>query len=775
DENERAWVERHLRPLVGLTTDVASGAEEQRTEATAAWRRFLEGIAESGPALLVFEDLHWADNGLLDFVDELVDRASGVPLLVVCTARPELLERRPGWGGGKRNAQTVSLPSLSDEDTARLLRALLERSVLSAGAQSALVRNAGGVPLFAEEFARMLETGAGADTVPQTLQGIVAARIDGLPDDEKRLLHTAAVLGKVFWTDGLARMSDEEPWSLEPRLLSLERKEFVRRERRSAVVGARQYAFVHALVRDTAYSQIPRADRSREHRHAAEWIASLPGDRSEDRAEVLAHHLGSAIEYGTAAGLPVDDLRPAAAKALHEAGDRAWALAAPREAVRFYRAALAAGTVGEPSPHLVFSLGRALVQAENTGEDELEQAVAGLLVAGDASTAAEALVALHEVQWLAGTTSTALLERACELIGDTVDVRVAAYVHGSLGRYYGLSGRSAEALPLDERAMAGAERVGDQSLYAWALNNRGVARWNLGDPGSFADLEQALQISLEIGSSDVGRARINLGSILDDYGDLAAAHEHLSAGVAFAQRIGSARIARIISVELAFNRFLAGRWDEAGELATTLVDQVHDGYHESQVQGVLLLIAAERGEPIDGRDIARVSVRARMIGDFQVLLPWLACVARAFTTTGDPTRAGAYLDELLDECRGSAAAHVQGVWFYDAARAAAILGRSSEIREVARRQGETRWSEAAAAFLAGEPQRAADLLAAMGAFDEAGARLAAAEKLGDAGRRQESIGQAQRALVIYRSLGASTGMARAEAIKRAAATRIRSA
>ena len=257
-------------------------------------------------------------------------------------------------------------------------------------------------------------------------------------------------------------MSNEEPWSLEPRLLSLERKEFVRRERRSAVEGARQYAFVHALVRDTAYSQIPRADRSREHRLAADWIMSLPGDRSEDRAEVLAHHLGSAIEYGTAAGLPVDDLRPAAANALQEAGDRAWALAAPREAARFYRAALAVGTSGEPSPHLVFALGRSLVYAENAGEDELEQAVEGLLADGDVSTAAEALVALHEVRWLAGATSTTLLERACELIGDTVDTRAAAYVHGSLGRYYGLSGRSAEALPLDERALSGAKHVGDR-------------------------------------------------------------------------------------------------------------------------------------------------------------------------------------------------------------------------------------------------------------------------------------------------------------------------
>ena len=228
-------------------------------------------------------------------------------------------------------------------------------------------------------------------------------------------------------------------------------------------------------------------------------------------------------------------------------------------------------------------------------------------------------------------------------------------------------------------------------------------------------------------------------------------------------------------MELAYNQFLAGRWEEAVDLAATLVDEVRGGYHEAEVKGVLLLIAAERGEPIDAGDISRVSVRARKIGDLQVLLPWLACVARAFATTGDPTRAAAYLDELLDECRGPAAAHVQGLWFYDAARAAAILGRSAELRDVALPQGGTRWSEAAVALLSGEPQLAAELLAAMGAFDEAGARLAAAEALADAGRQEESIGHAERALVIYRSLGAGPGIARAEAIQGAPATKSRSA
>ncbi len=763
DDRERAWVARHLRPLVGLAADVAGRGDEHRAEAAAAWRRFLEAIAEQGPTVLVFEDLHWADDGLLEFVDALADRVSGVPLLVVGTGRPELLERRPGWGGGMRNAQTVSLQALSDEDTARLLQALLERSALSASTQSALLRNAGGVPLFAEEFARMLGTGAGGDAVPQTLQGIVVARIDGLPEEEKQLLHHAAVLGKVFWTDGLAAMGGDEPRVLDDLLHGLERKEFLRRERRSSVEGARQYAFVHALVHDAAYGQIPRVERARAHRLAAEWIASLPGDRSEDRAEVLAHHLGRAIEYGTAAGLPIDDLLPDAVRAFREAGDRAWALGALREAARFYRAALERAGA-DADPQLLFLLGRSLVYTENAGEEELTQAVDGLLATGDVETAAEALIALHEVRWVGGSTGTALLEQASELIGDETETRAGTYVIGSLGRFYGLAGRSAEAVALDERAMAGAQRIGDRRLYAWALNNRGVARSNLGDEAGIADLERALEISLEIGSVDVGRCRINLGSVLDDRGDLDAAWSHLSAGLEFAQAIGIRRFERIMTSELARNRLLSGRWDEALDLAATFANDVRDGYHESELRGVSIVIAAERGEPLDLEDISRVSQRAHEIGDFQVLIPWLAAMARALATAGEAAEATASLEELVRTCRGDAATYLRGSWFYDAAVAAALVGGGTQLLEVAHRDRATRWGQAAVALLSGDPLQAAETLEAMGAFDEAGARLTAAEGFLEAGRDDEATTQAERALAIYRSLAAAPGIARAEAI-----------
>ena len=153
-EQEVEWLRAMLQPLVGIADDASSG--DRRGEAFAAWRRFLEGLAAERATVLVFEDLHWADDGLLDFVDSLVDWATDVPLLVVATARPELLARRPHWGGGKTNAATLSLAPLSEADTTELVHAILERSVLPADVQSAVLARAGGNPLYAEEFARMV-------------------------------------------------------------------------------------------------------------------------------------------------------------------------------------------------------------------------------------------------------------------------------------------------------------------------------------------------------------------------------------------------------------------------------------------------------------------------------------------------------------------------------------------------------------------------------------------------------------------------------------------
>jgi len=300
-EQDVDWLRTMLQPLVGITDDAPGG--DRRAEAFAAWRRYVEGLAAERATVLVFEDLHWADDGLLDFVDSLVDWATDVPLLVVATARPELLARRPHWGGGKTNAATSSLAPLSEEETAELVHAILERSVLPAEVQSLVLARAGGNPLYAEEFARMIEERGGLSfdidlDLPDSVQGLISARLDSLTRAEKELLQDAAVAGKVFWPGALT--ASRERAELDEALRSLELKEFVRRERRSSVEGELQYAFRHVLVRDVAYAQIPRALRAEKHEQVAGWIERHV--RGDDAAELLAYHFDDGAEQRAAPG-----------------------------------------------------------------------------------------------------------------------------------------------------------------------------------------------------------------------------------------------------------------------------------------------------------------------------------------------------------------------------------------------------------------------------------------------------------------------------------------
>jgi predicted ATPase/class 3 adenylate cyclase len=341
DTAETGWVARHLGALVGLGGGALPGGSDRRSEVFAAWRQFVEALAERRPLVLAFEDLHWADDGLLDFVDYLAEWAGEVPLLVIGSARPELLARRPGWGGGKPNAVTLSLAPLSGQETARLIGLLCGRVVLDTGQHAVLLAQAGGNPLYAEQYVQMMaERGVGRELpVPESVHGIIAARLDLLAPPEKRLLQDAAVIGKVFWPGAVTALgSGVDGGELEECLHGLERKQFVRRGRASSVAGETQYAFVHALLRDVAYGQIPRAARVGKHAQAAGWIESL--GRPEDHAEMLAHHYLSALDLARSANRDTADLAPRARTALHAAGDRAFALNAFTAAARYYRAAL---------------------------------------------------------------------------------------------------------------------------------------------------------------------------------------------------------------------------------------------------------------------------------------------------------------------------------------------------------------------------------------------------------------------------------------------------
>jgi class 3 adenylate cyclase/tetratricopeptide (TPR) repeat protein len=299
DDPDRSWLRARLAPLVGLPAEPAS-----QEESFTAWRRVLETWAAARETVLVFEDLHWADDALLAFLEHLADWAEGVPLLVLCTARPELYERHPTFGANARNAQRINLSPLTDDETARLIGSLLERAMLAEETQQALLERAGGNPLYAEEFVRLLgDRGLSEPAkVPDSVQALIAARLDTLSPERKSLLQDAAVVGKVFWTGVLAEMGGRDRREVEEVLHALARKELVRPFRTSSMDGEAEYGFWHVLVRDVCYQQIPRVGRAARHQAAAAWLEAKAGERVEDLADVLAYHFEAALELVRAAG-----------------------------------------------------------------------------------------------------------------------------------------------------------------------------------------------------------------------------------------------------------------------------------------------------------------------------------------------------------------------------------------------------------------------------------------------------------------------------------------
>ncbi len=771
DEPERRWVEAKLRPLVGLGGGEEIGGE--RDEAFSAWRRFFEALAEQGPLVMIFEDLHWAGDELLDFVDELPDWVEDVPLLVLCTARPELLDRRSGWGGGKRNAFTISLSPLDADDTARLIAALLDRSVLPAETQAELLLRAGGNPLYAEQFVRMLsERGEVAGDVPENVQGIIAARLDSLADDQKCLLQDAAVVGKVFWTASLAAVNGSEPATVEQRLRPLARKEFVRRERRTSVEGESEYAFNHVLVRDVAYGQIPRSERADKHRRAAEWIESL--GRADDQAELLAHHYLSALELVQASGAEATDLAARARTALRAAGTRALALSSYAAAARSFE--VAAGLAAEPDPDRPRALlrhGLALHALLDPQRFELlEEARSELVSVGDTDGAAEADLALAEGWWWAGERGrcTACLERAAELVRQGKASTTSASVLAQIARFHSLFGEDEAAIERGSESLRLAEKFGRDDLRAKNLITLGTARFHRQDPdlqAALADVRAGIELAAAGGDfTQLSRGYVNLGSLLMQSGELLEAEAALLEATRLAQRRGHVPGMRFTEGNMIDVDLTLGRWQAAERRANAFLEASEEGSHYMDgialmSRSVIRLARDESDIALEDADLAVTT--GRRLKDPQALVPALAIGAMVFAELGAKDRARALLDELQP---GPFIASLPAAFF-----AASRLQLAEEFRARVRefRRG-TRWDQAADAVLDGRWADAADAYSEMGARPFAAlAALQAAEAYVSEGRRAEADEQLSRALEFWRSVGAKRYVREGEALLAASA------
>ncbi len=771
DESEQRWVESKLRALVGVAGEDDSGGTPE--ESFSAWRRFFESLAQQRPLVLIFEDLHWAGEELLDFVDELPSWLEDSQLLVLCTARPELLDRRPSWGGGKKNALTISLSPLGDDETAKLIASLLERSVLPAETQAELLQRAGGNPLYAEQFARLLDEGGRVgDSVPETVQGIIAARIDSLADDEKILLQDAAVLGKVFWTGSLAAVARAERGDIESRLHVLGRKEFVRRERRSSVEGESEYAFAHALVRDVAYGQIPRSKRAVKHQRAAEWIESR--GHADDQAEMVAHHYLSALELAQASGSPAADLAQRARKALRAAGARALALYAYTGAARFYDAAAALGAEPDPDrPRALLGHGLALLAlGDERRFDLLEQARSALLAAGDPDGAAEADLALATAWWLNSERdlASACLERAADLVRDREASATKALVLAEMARFYTLFGEHRTAVELARESLDLAEATGRDDVRATNLITLGTAGMYLPEQGSdetLASIRSGIELAAACGAvTQESRGYTNLGSFLFLLGELDEGRLALRESARIAERVGHVEGTRFATGNAIEYDFVLGRWQAAEEQANAFLadSQKTSHYVDSNVWSSLSMIELARDRIELARELADRSVAAaRRLKDPQATVPALAMGAFVYAELGEAVQALALLEELHPT------PHM--TWCATAFFAASRVGAAEGFRERTRASmRDTPWDRAAEAVLEGLWVDAADAYEGMGALPHAAlASLRATEAFVALGRRAEADVQLGRALAFYRTVGASRYIREGEALFAASA------
>jgi class 3 adenylate cyclase/tetratricopeptide (TPR) repeat protein len=762
DEAEAAWLERHLRPLAGVGEQGTSSPNE----AAAAWRRYLEALADERPLVLVLEDLHWADDALLDFVDALVDRVAHVPLLVVATARPELLQRRPAWGGGKPNAFTVSLSPLAEEEAALLVADVLGSPVLDAGVQQALLARAGGNPLYAEQYARALAEGGDLDTLPETVQGIIAARLDALPEDEKRLLQNAAVVGKVFWLGTVETAGNTSRWQAEELLHRLERKEFVQRSRTSSVASEAEYAFRHVLIRDVAYAQIPRAARVERHRQTAAWIESL--GRQDDQAELLAHHYLQAFELAEAAGLDSSGLAEPTRLALRNAGDRAASLYAVAAAERLYDAALRLWPEDDPDrAELLFRRAAPVFTSAGGGDpDRLAEASLALEAAGDSRRAAEAEILLIRSVWTQGRLELREVhqERAERLLAGEPPSRVHALALTMRASTTSLDGNGAAALELATQAYELAERFGWREERILALTQVGTERTVLRDVRGLDDLTRAAELAEAAGLLGLlARALNNLAVAKMVFGDGRGSTESRLAAADVAERIGSEDERRWSQGVLTDHYYRSGRWDDALELCDEfLAGPPH--YLSGQVWIVRGAIRSARGDAAGAlADAEEAVAHARRIEQPQVLHYMLPFGAYVFASTGSPERAEPLAREHLDILTSDRELQFGVIAIAAFAAAARRLGLDAELEQALAGRAPSPWIDAARAYARGEYVEAAAGLERIGTLpEEAEARLRAGEQLEAEGRADEAEEQLQRARTFYESVGATVHLRSAE-------------
>ena len=697
DPEERRFVEPRVAQLLGLAVQEA----RDKQDLFAAWRLFFERLADVYPTVLAFEDMQWADASLLDFVEYLLEWSRNSPLYVITLARPELLERRTNWGAGQRNFSSLYLEPLSAGAMEELLVGLVPG--LPASLREQILARAEGVPLYAVETVRMLldrgalvQEGAvyelvgeiGPLEVPETLHALIAARLDGLSAEERRLLQDAAVLGKTFTRDALATLAGADT-DVEPLLAFLVRKEVlgVQADPRSPERG--QYGFLQDLVRHVAYETLAKRDRRAKHLSAAEYLSTAFADEEDEVVEVIASHYLAAHEAVPDAE-DAAEIKEKARVMLARAGQRAASLAAAAEARRYFTQA--ADLAANPSERAML-LGQAGEMARRAADPDaarelLEESIELYEQQGDTHAAARALARLGDLDAFTDQRDKALaaMERAFAVIaGDDPDEDLALLA-ARLSRAYWFSGDLERAAERAEFALDVAEAHKYPGALTMALRGKAAVVFSRGHfEEANALLRHALQMALDndlVEDAGICYFLLSDGRFRSD--QYPEALGYLDESLALSRKMGDRPTEWATLAERTYALFMLGRWDEAraGSEEFTAEQIVAGGVMLSLLQ-VGVEINVQRGELDEARRIFAMFEHLEESSDVQdrtVYLGSRACLRRAEGRLREALADGEATIETGRTLGVSFQAVKQGI--VEALEAAFALGETARLEEL---------------------------------------------------------------------------------------------
>ncbi len=702
DEHQEIVCKR-VAQLLGIT----EGAAPEET--FWAIRTMLEAVARARPLLLVFDDVHWGEPTFLDLVEHVADLSRDAPILLACTARPDLLDARPAWAGGKPNAATISLEPLSENECSTLVANLLGTTELPAEAGERIQQAAEGNPLFVEEMLSMLiddglltrDDGrwvAAPDlslvSVPPTITALLAARLDRLAAEERAVIERASVVGKVFYRGAVLELSPEELRPEIGRLLtSLVRKELVRPDR-STLPGEDAFRFRHMLIRDAAYEAMPKELRAELHERFANWLEWVAGDRIAEQEEILGYHLEQSHRYR--AELRAQDERDRelgarAATRLASAGRRALARGDVGGGANLVeRAASLLPPTASERLELQIDLGTAL---RDLGEFEragalLEEVISEAEQAGDRRLRARVVVerAFGQVNTDPQIRMEAIaraIRSAVPVFEELSDQRGLAQAISYLATLELWLGRAGAAEALFERAVGSAEIAGDQRVATDLL------RWFLAAGGiGPTPVPEVLQRCDEIVERAEGQRRVLAWALWARgmseamLGRFEEAREHSRQAVDILEDLGlHVEVSAISAYALGTIETLAG--DHAS--AERALREGYEGLAALRETGHLSSIAAMLGEALyalgrydEARSLSEASERAAAADDVESQMCWRGVRAKTLAREGSIKAAEELAQQAVELARSTDFVNHLGNRLLDLAEVLRLTGRPNE-------------------------------------------------------------------------------------------------